>query len=139
MLWLVMHTYLQFSDRESILRAEPSHIDVRLNFKHSLFSMFMYFSGQQGEKPMVFGITHPDRGRIQILIFVSCLRLDLPNHTVVLDCALLPLEDRLMPHIGRIFGALALSAVGICQIQVNDDELTLWKENLPVIVERCRQ
>jgi hypothetical protein len=33
----------------------------------------------------------------------------------------------------------ALSALGICQIKVSDQELRLWRENLAAFVERSRQ
>jgi hypothetical protein len=139
--WLVTHTSFQFSSRERVSRESSSGNDpndVRLNFKDSLFSIFMYFTGLQGSgtKRKIFGIDHPTRG-VHIMVFVSSLRLDLANHTVVLDAAVLPLSDRLVPQI-RPFLA-AISGLGLCMIKVNDDEFKLWKEMLPAWVERCRE
>jgi hypothetical protein len=49
------------------------HKDVRVNFKDSLFSMFMHFTSLQGGQSRVFGINHPTGGGVHILFFVSCL------------------------------------------------------------------
>jgi len=141
--WLNPHTSLMFSSRERHLRdismAPGTSIrkDARNNLKDSLFSMFMHFSGLQGEQAQVFGINNPRDGGIQILVFVSCIRLDIANHTVVLDVAMLPLHDSLMPKIGSFLTGLA--ATGFCNIRVDGDELVLWRKLIPVWVERCRQ
>ncbi len=141
--WLVTHASLQLSARERKLRDastsithKVSHNDVRVGFKDGLFSMFMHFSGLQGRKAYIFGINNPNGGGIHILIFVSCLRLDIANHTVILDSAVLPLTDRLMPRLQQFLGPL--SGMEFCNIVVDDDELKLWKELLPCFVERCR-
>jgi hypothetical protein len=141
--WLITHTSLQFSARERALREKSMassteiHKDVRLNFKDGLFSMFMHFSGLQGRQWRVFSINHPTGGGVHMLLFVSRLRLEIANHTVVLDSAVLPLTDQLVPQI-RPFLA-ALSGMGVCHINVGDDESRLWRIVLPALVERCRQ
>ena len=141
--WLTTHTSLMFSARERVLRDKEANSsttdqsDVRINFKDSLFTMFIRFSGLQGSKSShVFGINHPTGGGIYVLVFVSCLRLDLANHTVVLDAAILPLTDFLVLQIHSFLAAL--SDLGICLIKSNDDELKVWKEMIPAWVERCR-
>ncbi|MCJ1433442.1 hypothetical protein MMC27_002803 [Xylographa pallens] len=141
--WLTTHTSLMMSSRERQLRDESmasgaiSHKDARLDLKDSLFSMFMHFSGVEGREARVFGISDPDHGGVQILVFVSCIRLDLANHTAVLDAAILPLHTPLMPKLDTFF--TELTQMGICTIKVNNDELRLWKQILPAWVERCRQ
>ena len=137
MQWLITHTSLMFSSRERTLRNTNFRKDVRLNFKDSLFSMFMCFSGLQGKASPVLGINNRTGGGIHILVFVSCLRLDLGNHTVVLDVALLPLSNQLVPRIPSFLAAL--SDRGLRTINVDDDELRLWKQVIPAWVERCRQ
>ncbi|MCJ1251942.1 hypothetical protein MMC30_009180 [Trapelia coarctata] len=140
--WLTPHTSLMLSSRERHLRERSMgvsavvHKDARVNLKDSLFSMFMHFTGVQGQQARVFGINNPDDGGIHILVFVSSLRLDLANHTVVLDAAILPLYDSLLPKLGPFLGPLA--AKGLCNIKVDNDELNLWKEIIPAWVERCR-
>lgn len=141
--WLVTHTSLQFSTRERASRdksMESSEVvqkDVRINFKDSLFTLFMHFTGAQGSKSHVFGLSNPAAGGVHVLLFVSCLRLELANHTVVLDAAVLPLTSQLMPRIRPFFQAIKGMEIRI--IYVDDDELKLWKEVLPAMVERCRQ
>jgi hypothetical protein len=81
--WLITHTSLMLSSRERRLRemslGSPSidHKDVRVNFKDSLFSLFMHFCGLQGQKARVFGINNPKNGGVHVLVFVCYLRLDL--------------------------------------------------------------
>jgi hypothetical protein len=70
---------------------------------------------------------------MHILFFVSCLRLEIANHTAVLDAAVLPLTDRLMPRIDPFLAAL--TNMGFYNIKVDDDELRLWKELLPALVD----
>jgi hypothetical protein len=97
----------------------------------------MHFSGLQGQQARVFGINNPDHGGVHILVFVSCLRLDLANHTVVLDAAILPLHNPLMPKIQPFLENL--TEIGLCSVVADSDELRLWKEIVPAWVERCRQ
>jgi hypothetical protein len=141
--WLITHTSLQFSARERKLRdasikpATGDHKDVRINFKDSLFSMFMHFTGLQGQPARIFGLNNPNAGGVHVLIFISCLRLDIANHTVVLDSAVLPLTNKLMPKLERPLAGLSFKE--ICNIMVDEDEMRLWKELLPAFTERCRR
>ena len=138
--WLITHTSGMFTSRERALRDKPmgsgSATDVRVTFKDGLFSMFMQFSGLQGKQAHLFGLNNPDDGGIHVLIFVSCLRLDITNATVVLDVAVLPLTNKLAPQLYSFLAAL--TRVGICSIKVDADELRLWREVLPTMVDRCR-
>ena len=141
--WLTTHTSLMLSSRERHLREksmEPGAAqqkDARINFKDSLFSLFMHYSGLQGQQARIFGINNPEHGGVHILVFVSCLRLDLANHTVVLDAAILPLHDPIMSKLRPFLEKL--TGVRLCNVVVDDDELRLWKEMIPAWVERCRQ
>ncbi|MCJ1398443.1 hypothetical protein MMC11_001642 [Xylographa trunciseda] len=141
--WLNTHTSLMMSSRErhlrerSIASSTANQKDARVDLKNSLFSMFMHFSGLQGQQARIFGINNPDQGGVHVLVLVSCLRLDLANHTVVLDAAILPLHYSLMAKIEPFLGKL--TQMGLCNIIVNNDELRLWKQMLPAWVERCRQ
>lgn len=100
--WLTSHTSLQMSARERASRAK--HIispnmeqkDLRINFKDSLFSLFIAFSGLEGPPVGVFSLNDISRGGVEILIFVSSLRLDQANHTAVLNAAVLPLTGNRM-------------------------------------------
>ncbi|KAJ3567561.1 hypothetical protein NPX13_g6721 [Xylaria arbuscula] len=139
--WLVPHLSLAMSARERALRERedlPRSIgeNVRLDFKESIFSIFVQFAGLQGTKSQVFCLNNAAHGGVHVIILASALRLDLANRAVVLDCAVLPLYDALMPDIT---GSLAkLQGFGVVVVQVNDAELQLWRHALPVYVERCR-
>ncbi|KAK4169848.1 hypothetical protein QBC43DRAFT_38684 [Cladorrhinum sp. PSN259] len=143
--WLNIHTTFMFSPRERQLRENPS-LPVPpsstaqrtvVEFKDSLFSMFMQFPGIQGTKHNIFGITNPSNGGVHILFFVSSFRLDLASRSVVLDAAVLPLFDQLMPRLGNFLQAFTASR--FINIKVNDAELEMWKEMLPAMAERCRE
>jgi hypothetical protein len=140
--WLIMHTSLIFSTRERTLRDKSMlpnptpYNDIRLNYKDTLFSLFMQSTGLQGQKATLFGVTNPSRGGIHILLLVSRIRLDLAKHTAVLDAAVLPLTNHLVPRIHPFLASL--TDAGLCQIRVGDEELQLWKMLLPAMVERCR-
>ena len=140
--WLVTHVSLMWSSRERKLREQSSspdavQKDVRVNFKESLFSQFIHYTGLQGQKAKIFGINSPKTEGVQMIFFVSALRLDIANRTVILDAVVLPLTTQLVPTITTFLGPLSSS--GMCLIHVDEDELRLWKEMLPAYVERCRQ
>lgn len=140
--WLITHASGMFSARERRIREQPtsaksdSKADARVSFKDSLFSLFMHFTGLQGQQSRVFGLNHPTAGGIHILIFASCLRLDIGSQTVVLDTAVLPLTKSLIPRIERFLAAITNR--GLCSIKVDDEELKLWRQVLPLFAERCR-
>lgn len=71
------------------------------------------------------------------MLLASSLRLDLSNRTVILDAAVLPLYDDLMPQIIPDIRALQ-SQGNLCQIRATESELILWKLLLPAWAERCR-
>jgi len=96
----------------------------------------MHFTGLQGQKSRLFGINNPNGGGLHVLIFISDLKLDIANQTVVLDSAVLPLTDQLVPRI-RPFLA-ELSGTNLCHIKVGANELRLWRQVLPAMVERSR-
>ena len=140
--WLTTHTSMMFSARERSLRNNPTQQApvgerTRVEFKDSLFSLFVHYSGLQGQRAHIFGINCPTDGGVQILLFVSSLRLDLSNRTVVLDAAALPLYDTLMPRIASFLQTLT-NRGGLCQIRATEAEMRLWKQVLPAFVERCR-
>lgn len=141
--WLNPHVSLQMSIRERQLRdgsiksGSQPHGNVRVDFKDSLFSTFMHFTGIQGGQTGIFGLNNPTTGGVNILIFISSLRLDMASHTVVLDSAILPMTESVLPRLEPFLGPL--TKVGICQINVDDNELKLWKEIIPAFVERSRQ
>ncbi|KAF2176239.1 hypothetical protein K469DRAFT_607801 [Zopfia rhizophila CBS 207.26] len=140
--WLITHASGMFSARErrlreqSVLAMSGSRMDARVSFKDSLFSLFMHFTGLQGEQSRVFGLNDPAGGGVHILIFASCIRLDVGSQTVVLDTAVLPLTKSLVPRIERFLAAI--SNRKLCSIRVDGEELKVWRQVLPTFAERCR-
>jgi hypothetical protein len=141
--WLTTLISFQFSPREKRLRDEANSKtgitrSTRLNFKESLFTMFMLASGLQGGQTGLFAINHPQRGGIHMLFFVSALRLDGSIGSVLLDVAVLPLTIRLIES-GEIESfLLVLRTLQLCTLTVDDEELIIWKKVLPSLVERSR-
>ena len=140
--WLNGHISMMFNDRETLLR-DNSSIQAqgwertRSEFKDSLLSLFMHYTGIQGQQAQTFGIDCPTDGGVHILIFVSSLRLDLSNRTVVLDAAVLPLYDALVPRIAPFLSKL-VNGRGLCTVKATEAEMRCWKQALPALVERCR-
>ncbi|UNI17441.1 hypothetical protein JDV02_003783 [Purpureocillium takamizusanense] len=141
--WLTTLTSMHFSAREKRLREltfGKSGIseNPRVNFKESVFTMFMLASGLQGDQTGMFAINHPERGGIHMLIFVSAMRLDGDTASVVLDAAVIPFTTEMITS-GKMDDFLLLLRTLECgTITVNDAELVLWKRVLPSLVERCR-
>jgi hypothetical protein len=138
--WLITRASGMFITRERAPRDKSMcsgpATDIRIAFKDSLFSIFMHFTGLQGQRTLLFGLDNPTSGGIHVLILISCLRLDITNATVVLDAAVLPLTNRIMPQMHSFLAAI--SERGVCGIKVDANELRFWKEVLPAMVERCR-
>ncbi|OCK76512.1 hypothetical protein K432DRAFT_408101 [Lepidopterella palustris CBS 459.81] len=114
-----------------------SHYGVRLNFKDSLFTMLMNFSGLQGRHLRIFVIEQPDNGGAHAIFFVKDLLLDPSNATVIIDGAVLVLSDKLYEQT-RPFMA-SLSSQTFRNFKINEDELKLWKYMIPAYIGRCRQ
>ncbi|KAF5003026.1 hypothetical protein FDECE_10409 [Fusarium decemcellulare] len=140
--WITTLTSLQFSAREKLVRDTRDDSGISdnpcVNFKESLFTMFMLTTGLQGGQTGLFAINHPDRGGIHMLIIASALHLDGDAASVVIDAAVIPFTMELVQS-GRLEPFLLLIRTLECAtITVNDSELALWKKVLPSLVERCR-
>ncbi|KAI0547822.1 hypothetical protein F4679DRAFT_597235 [Xylaria curta] len=139
--WLVPHLSLAMSARERAFRERKdlprsAGEQVRLDFKESMFSIFVQFAGLQGTQSQLFYLDNAAKGGVHVIILASALRLDIANRAVVLDCAVLPLHDEPTPNI---MDSLAkLQGFGVVVVKVNDAELRLWRHALPAYVERCR-
>lgn len=132
-----------FSARERKLREQAQDdsglaTSARMNFKESLFTMFMLASGLQGGQTGLFAIHHPEKGGIHMLIFVSAIRLDGANASAVLDAAVIPFTVDIIRGGSLEAFLLVLRELECCTITVDDAELALWKKVLPALAERCR-
>ncbi|KAF3344063.1 MYND finger [Verticillium dahliae] len=130
--------YPSLAAREVSQKRGVKSTSARLNFKESLFTIFMIASGLQGGQTGLFAIDHPDRGGIHMLLFVSAFRLDGAASSIVLDAAILPLTVSIITSgdVGDFL--MTLRTLEICSITVDDDELVLWKRALPALAERGR-
>ncbi|KAF3765395.1 hypothetical protein M406DRAFT_289588 [Cryphonectria parasitica EP155] len=125
--------------RDKLQSSSTTHLasSARMNFKESLFSMFMLSSGLQGGQTGLFSLSHPKSGN-HILLFVSAIRLDAANANVVIDAAVIPLtEDLISSGVLETF-LLILRNLECGSLIVDDAELVLWKKALPAFAERCR-
>lgn len=73
----------------------------------------------------MFGLNTAANGGVHILVLTSSLRIHFTDRAVVLDCAVLPLHDEVMPRLNKFL--TALTCRGLCQMKVNDGELQLWE------------
>ncbi|KAM0427255.1 hypothetical protein ACHAPT_007685 [Fusarium lateritium] len=140
--WMTTLTSLQFSTQEKQLRSMRDDSGISdnpvVNLKESIFTMFMLASGLQGGQTGLFAISHPDRGGIHMLVFVTAIRLDGDAASAVLDAAVIPFTMELIES-GRMENFLLMLRTLECvSVTVNDAELDLWKKVLPSFVERCR-
>ncbi|TGJ80534.1 hypothetical protein E0Z10_g8219 [Xylaria hypoxylon] len=140
--WLTTHLSTAMSARERALREHKglprsAGEQLRLEFKETLYTIFIEFAGIQGRKSNVFCLADTAKYVGQIFILVSSFRINLADRAVVLDCAVLPL------HAGQVPGLkdspIEMSSTSqINMIPVNGTELQLWRRVLPAYVERCR-
>jgi MYND finger len=140
--WLTPHLSSMFSaqerrDRDSNMSGNSNIHYSRLDFKDSLCSIFMRFAGVQSPKRYaMFGIDNRGGGGVHFLIFASSMLLDSSNQSVVLDAAVLPLRNELVPKLVPLI--TQVQNRGLISVVVDDDELLLWKYVLPALTERCR-
>ncbi|KAK0726537.1 hypothetical protein B0T21DRAFT_371777 [Apiosordaria backusii] len=71
-------------------------------------------------------------------IFISAIRLDLSNRTLVLNATVMPATFERLERQARVFQDM-LETGKVISVNVTLDELRLWKEVLPSMVERCRE
>lgn len=142
--WLNYQLGCMMSARERKLREKAMaskgtvQEDARINFKDTLLSFLLTFSGlqQAGQRVRILRLNHPEKGGVHVIFLGSSLRLDAANSTVVLDAAILPLTLALVHKIRPFLEAI--SELPSATLTVDDNELRLWKEVIPAMVERCR-
>jgi hypothetical protein len=142
MQWLIKHCSLMFSTREQAIRSAATTVissgDVRVDFKEVIHSMMMQTTNLQGAKSKLFRLAEVGNEANHILIFISSLKLDLANRTIVLDAAMLPVSKALMQE--RLMQAFVetMGSQPIVQVPLTGPAWSLWNAILPVFAERCR-
>ncbi|KAK3935295.1 MYND finger [Diplogelasinospora grovesii] len=138
-----------FSSRERALRekfqADPTRKHglsplARLNFKESLFTILVVSAGIQGGQTGLFAIAQPGGSGVHMLLFVSAIRIDGANASIVLDAAIIAFTHEMLMTSDEEFREflLLVRTLECCTVTVDDAELVLWKKMLPSLAERCR-
>ncbi|PKS07182.1 hypothetical protein jhhlp_005782 [Lomentospora prolificans] len=141
--WITTLTSFQFSSRERAEREQANEKtgmtqSTRVNFKESLFSMFMTATGLQGGQTGLFALNQPGEDGVHMLIFVSAVRLDSASNSVILDAAVMPMTTEMLKNPEIEGFLLLLRTLEICSLDVDEAELKVWKKSLPAFAERCR-
>ncbi|KAK2735131.1 mynd finger family protein [Colletotrichum kahawae] len=142
--WMVNMIACHFSVGEKKVREQAQagrgngiSRSTRLNFKESVFTMFMLASGLQGGQTGLMCLSHAsDETGVHMLILVSAVRLDPASGSVVLDAAVIPFTEKMIHELEPFL--LMLRELECAQISVDDAELTLWRKVLPSLAERTR-
>jgi len=140
--WPNIHVPMQMSEHEWKMRERSmkdhsyDHKDVRTAFKDSIASLFITTAGLGVKRSFAFGLNNEKAGGVNVVILVSAMKLDMANHTVVLDAAIWLLTHAQIGLIGDFIDAIGSETTRA--VNVDDEELKLWKEILPAFVERCQ-
>ncbi|KAI5808996.1 hypothetical protein DFH27DRAFT_510162 [Peziza echinospora] len=136
--WLSQHIGSMWSDRERKIRNDGEHMDVKMELKESIQTIFLHAAGlgASSRPERVFSLCAPEHGGNHMLIFVPSLRLDLSSQTTVIDAYVLPLTDAMVAIYPRTIARLHRD--GIVNIRVGEGELAGWKDMIPSLAERCR-
>ncbi|KAG6860845.1 hypothetical protein C0995_006983 [Termitomyces sp. Mi166 len=75
---------------------------------------------------------------VEILIFLNCVRLDLPSHTIIADACVVPSILLSESSAEIVYKCLHMTKNGVTEIQMSPRETRAWWQLLPVLAERCR-
>ncbi|RPB28537.1 hypothetical protein L211DRAFT_818299 [Terfezia boudieri ATCC MYA-4762] len=136
--WVNQHVSNMWSDRERKIRNDGEQMDVKMELKESIQTIFLQAAGlgPSGKPERVFSLCAPEHGGNHMLIFVADLRLDLSSQTAVVDAYVLPLTEEVIARYPRRISRIYRD--GIVNIRIGEGELTGWKDMMPAIAERCR-
>lgn len=136
--WVNQHISNMWSDRERKIRNDGEQMDVKMELKESIQTIFLHAAGlgPSGKPERVFSLCAPEHGGNHMLIFVTDLRLDLSSQTAVVDAYVLPLTEEVIARYPRRISRIYRN--GIVNIRVGEGELTGWKDMMPALAERCR-
>ena len=133
---LFTHFHLEFTDQERHMENKGKFDDI-LGVKHTIRSIFASFTGAWGAVNHTFGFLRAKDRNIDTFIFVSGLRLDLADHSVVADAFVLTLSEELA-LAGGIRALEAVEEFPLLKIALVEEELRVWKQLLPALAERSR-
>ncbi|RMZ74886.1 hypothetical protein DV737_g5628, partial [Chaetothyriales sp. CBS 132003] len=141
--WLELHLSTMFSDREVALEKAPTRSpSMRRDFKNSLANMFLIPMGlhpRMQQRRSLFSLAQAASDyRIEFLIIVSTLRVDLGGRSVVADAIAVPLTREMALDPVVVEFMTTMPVLRTQQVPLTDDQMMLWKHALPVFAERCR-
>ncbi|KAF8601452.1 hypothetical protein BDV93DRAFT_608175 [Ceratobasidium sp. AG-I] len=138
--WLIIHTALQWSDREYLeQRSRGGSGGGSINKMKTTFSTFMGdYAGIRSLPVTTFSLYQPGKD-MEWLILVNGMRVDLAGGTVILDVGVIPVSDSNRASLLSTLNSLgAEGVIHMMRLQVEPRELLLWKQLFPVFIERCR-
>lgn len=110
--------------------------DDILGVKHTIRSIFASFTGAWGTVNNTFGFLRAKDRSMDTFIFVTGLRLDLSDHSVVADAFVLTVSEDLLLS-GGIKALDAVEEFPLLKLTLVEEELRVWKQLLPALAERC--
>lgn len=134
---LFSHFHLEFTDRERHVENKGKFDDI-LGVKHTIRTIFASFTGAWGAASHTFGFLRAKDRNIDTFIFVTGLRLDLVDHSVVADAFVLTLSEDLVLAGGIATLLNTVEEFPLLKITLVEEELRVWKQLLPALAERCR-
>lgn len=137
--WYGIHVGSQLSARQRRVKKETSkHGDTTIYLKDTIHGIMLRAMGTEGKPPArIFALLDDNTNDCDTFIFVSHVRYDLSNHTMVCDAFVLNLFPDLMPIIDAPFRRLVKPGAAV-YYRVYGEETKAWKHLLPALVERCR-
>ncbi|KAJ7281908.1 hypothetical protein C8J57DRAFT_1056186 [Mycena rebaudengoi] len=130
-IWIGLHCYMAFSEREWALRDQKTATDSVAQVKETLRQFFLH--SIQPNAPRVFALFEPSSlGQSYTILYQRSIRMDLASHTLVADTFVLPVTDNTLKVMcsGPSFQFVKLTTKG--------DEVMAWKHLLVAFTERCR-
>ncbi|KAK1774255.1 hypothetical protein QBC45DRAFT_338063 [Copromyces sp. CBS 386.78] len=165
--WLDNYTRI-YSDWEHRYMQAPASVQhllsagesACLHWKKMVRAMFMLSAGA-AKRQITFAVCRKGQMRVEMVLYMSCVRLDMANRCLVLDGAVLVRTAEtsgLMDVLEKMFkdgDVLTLASLAdaetrmgavneldtkpiVCYLQTTPDAIQMWKELLPAYVERCR-
>ena len=143
--WIATHTAFQFSVREASIAQRINHPSVRssatlVSLKACIQAIINAVAGvgRGGPRARTFPIVQEGSEKTVLLIVVHQLRLDMPSFTLLADAAVIPFDE----DVSAVYDAVARGSHRappiVLTISATDEEVAVWKQFLPAVVERCR-
>ncbi|KAF5333184.1 hypothetical protein D9611_002806 [Ephemerocybe angulata] len=136
--WSHRHFSVSLGTESQIAKAPGRPTSWYWELKDSLCNIFARFVDFSKGAPLVFQLSEPQDG-VYMILFVSCMRIDLTAHTLVLDTCVMPITMDLIALRSVRDKLTALNTtVPSVKVTTAAGEVPWWKAYIPTAVERCR-